>query len=86
MQLEAAVARSDGSVVESRVSDLSLEGCCLTGSFPIGELIQVTIPRVGTHVAQIRWSFMDRSGARFISAVSQTPGRQVESVGSGGGT
>ena len=69
MRLEAAVTRSDGGMVTSGVSDLSLEGCCLEGSFMIGEEIQVTIPRIGTHAAQIRWSVMGRTGARFISSI-----------------
>jgi hypothetical protein len=72
VRLEAAVTRDGGQVVTSSVTDLSLEGCCLTGTFLIGEEIQVTIPRIGTHSAQIRWSFMDRAGARFISSVPQT--------------
>lgn len=71
VQLEAAVTRSDGSIVTSSVSDLSLDGCCLTGTFRIGEEIWVTIPRIGTHKAQIRWSFLDRSGVRFISSISR---------------
>lgn len=86
VQLEAAITRSDGSIVTSSVSDLSLDGCCLTGTFRIGEQIKITIPRIGTHVAQIRWSFMDRSGARFIHAVPHAPAKQDEVVGSGGGT
>ena len=76
VQLEAAVTWSDGSIVVSSVSDLSLDGCCLTGTFRIGEQIQLAIPRLGTHVAQIRWSFLDRSGSRFVSAVSHPPAAQ----------
>ena len=74
MRLEAAVTRSDGSTVTSEVSDLSLDGCCLEGTFLIGEEIQVTIPRIGTHAAQIRWSVMGRTGARFISTVPRPVG------------
>lgn len=85
MRLEAAVTRSNGSIVTTSVSDLSLDGCCLSGGFLIGEQIRVTIPRIGTHFAQIRWSFMDRAGARFISAVPRAEANQNEG-GSGGGT
>ena len=69
VRLEAAVTRSDGSIVTSNVSDLSLDGCCLSGSFIIGELIQVKIPRIGALSAEIRWAFLERAGARFISSV-----------------
>jgi hypothetical protein len=72
VRLEAAVTRNDGSTVTSTVTDLSLDGCCLTGSFIIGERIQVKIPRIGMLSAEIRWSFMDRAGARFISSVPET--------------
>ena len=85
VRLEALVTRDGGAVVTCDVSDLSLDGCCLTGTFRIGEEIQMTIPRIGTHVAQIRWSFMDRSGARFLHA-AHAPAEQHEDVGSGGGT
>lgn len=74
VRLEAAVTRSDGSIVKSSVSDLSLDGCCLTGTFLIGEEIQVTISRIGTHAAQVRWSFMGRAGARFISSIPEERG------------
>lgn len=67
--LEAAVTKSDGSMVTSSVSDLSLDGCCLTGDFRIGEQIQLKIPRIGKLSAEIRWAFMDRAGARFINSV-----------------
>ena len=70
VRLEAAVTRNDGSTVTSTVSDLSLEGCCLTGDFKIGEQIQVKIPRIGMLSADIRWAFMGQAGARFISSIS----------------
>ena len=69
VRLEAAVTKSDGSIVTSSVSDLSLDGCCLTGDFRIGEQIEVKVPRIGKLSAQIRWSVMGRAGARFISSV-----------------
>ena len=52
----------------SNVTDLSLDGCCLTGRFKIGEVVRVKIPRIGVHSAEIRWSFLGRTGIRFISS------------------
>ena len=76
VRLEAAVTRDGGESVTSSVTDLSLEGCCLSGAFRIGEQIQLKIPRIGMLSAEIRWAFMDRAGARFISAVPGSTGQQ----------
>jgi hypothetical protein len=81
VRLEAAVTRDGGETLTSDVSDLSLEGCCLSGAFRIGEQIQLKIPRIGSLSAEIRWAFMGRAGARFISSVPQTADvKQVEVV------
>jgi Flp pilus assembly pilin Flp len=55
-------------LVASDVTDLSLDGCCLSGRFKIGEVLQVKIPRIGAHSAEVRWSFLGRTGVRFISS------------------
>ena len=57
---------SGGGIVASDVTDLSLDGCCLTGRFPIGAILELKIPRVGVHSADVRWSFLGRTGVRFI--------------------
>ena len=69
VRLEAAVTRDGGDTFTSGVTDLSLEGCCLSGAFRIGEQIHLKIPRIGRLSAEIRWAFLDRAGARFISSV-----------------
>ncbi len=66
VRLEAIVAISGGGMVASDVTDLSLDGCCLSGRFRIGEHLQVKIPRIGTHSAQVCWAFLGRTGVRFI--------------------
>lgn len=71
VRLEAIVTRDGGAVVACDVSDLSLDGCCLAETFEIGERIHVKIPRIGTLLAEIRWAFLGRAGARFISSVEQ---------------
>ena len=65
MCLDARLTRADGSVTDSMVSDLSLEGCCLTGRFPIGERLTVLMPRIGVLTGQVRWSLSNRTGIRF---------------------
>lgn len=62
---------SGGGLVASDVTDLSLDGCCLTGRFRIGELLQVKIPRIGLHSGEVRWSFLGRTGVRFIRSCSR---------------
>ena len=73
VRLEAAVTRDDGETFTSDVTDLSLEGCRLSGAFRIGEQIRLKIPRIGRLSAEIRWAFMDHAGARFVSAIPPSP-------------
>ncbi|GAA4721390.1 Flp family type IVb pilin [Sphingomonas lutea] len=65
VELEAAIVR-DGVEQWNRVTDLSLDGCCLSGDFLIGEQVTVRIPPLGTFRAQVRWALSGRAGARFI--------------------
>lgn len=71
VRLEAEVVRGDGSRVTATVTDLSLDGCCLTGSFAIGERVVVTVPKIGPLKGQVRWAFMGRAGVRFNSAAGE---------------
>ena len=71
VRLEASVATSGGGSIASDVTDLSLDGCCLTGRFKIGEQLQVKIPRIGLHTAEVRWSFLGRTGVRFIRSCAR---------------
>ena len=68
VRLEASVTKNGGGTVASDVTDLSLDGCCLGGNFKIGELLQLKIPRIGVHSAEVRWAYMGRAGVRFIRA------------------
>ena len=63
--MDARLTRENGAILDSVVSDLSLEGCCVTGSFPIGERLTVQLTRIGTFHGQVRWSLCNRSGIRF---------------------
>lgn len=70
VELDATVVK-DGIEQPSRVTDLSLEGCCLTGDFRIGEHLTVRIERLGEFPAQIRWALPGRAGARFTPKAPQ---------------
>ena len=67
VQLKAIVTRSNGTVVESTVTDFSLEGCCLSGFFKVGEQVEVKVRPIGLQRAEIRWVAMGRAGARFLA-------------------
>lgn len=73
VRLEAVVTRDSGEAVTAKVSDLSLDGCCLSGNFLIGERVEVDITGVGKLSAEIRWAFVGRAGARFTSSTSADP-------------
>ena len=67
VRLDASVVRGSGAEVPAVVTDLSLDGCCLIGPFQIGERVTVKIPKVGSLAAEVRWAFMGRAGARFVT-------------------
>ena len=64
--LDAEITCENGDTVDSVVSDLSLEGCCVTGIFRIGEKVTLKLPRIGIQEGQVRWCLGNRSGIRFI--------------------
>ena len=69
VRLDVTVARSGGGEpTAATVTDLSLDGCCLSGHFQIGEQLIVKIPRIGALTAHVRWAFMGRAGVRFVSS------------------
>jgi Flp pilus assembly pilin Flp len=78
VRLQASVTTSGGRSLLSDVTDLSLDGCRLTGQFKIGELLQLKIPRIGTHTAEVRWTYLGRSGVRFIRS---SPGLATDKSG-----
>ena len=67
VRLDASVTRSSGDEEPAVLTDLSLDGCCLIGQYQIGEQLTVKIPKVGSLVAEVRWAFMGRAGARFVT-------------------
>lgn len=55
LRLGGIATRTDGSQVRAIVTDFSIDGCGLIGPFRPGEWIQLTIPKLGKHFAEIRW-------------------------------
>ncbi|NJC06849.1 hypothetical protein GGQ97_002642 [Sphingomonas kaistensis] len=45
--------------------NVSEQGCCIIGDFKIGECFVVTLPKIGTFGAQVRWAIGGRAGLRF---------------------
>ena len=71
VELEAIVTRSNGEAVACTVSDFSLDGCCLTGFFEVGERVEVKVRPIGVQPAEIRWAANGRAGARFLGGSSR---------------
>lgn len=67
VRLDASVTRSGGFVLNTIVTDFSLEGCCLLGYFQPKEIIEIAIRTVGRLQAQIQWVKQGRAGARFLT-------------------
>src|SRR6187401_1390481 len=68
VRIDASVTRSGGFVLETVVTDLSLEGCCLAGYFQPSEIIDLAIRKIGKFRAQIQWVQFGRAGARFLNS------------------
>lgn len=70
VELEATVSRDGGGEAPIHVTDLSLDGCCLTGNYRIGEHLTIRIKRLGEYPSQVRWALPGRAGARFKRAAA----------------
>ena len=79
--LEAIVGHGDSETASS-VTDLSLDGCCLSGDFRIGERIIVRIPKIGQFPAHVRWALLGRAGVRFERSQAR-PKEQLSSNAKG---
>lgn len=65
VQLDASVTRSGRDGCATVVTDLSLDGCCITGFFTIGEQVELKIRPIGTLQGQVRWAVASKAGVRF---------------------
>jgi hypothetical protein len=65
VELPADVHYPDGHTSKAKVSNLSLDGCRLTGWFRIGDYLELTIPKIGRVRGQVRWAVGGHAGVRF---------------------
>lgn len=70
VKLEATVTMGDGACHPAQVANLSLDGCCISGVYSIGSLVDLKIRPLGIFRAQVRWAIGGKAGLRF------TRGRQ----------
>ena len=70
---KTSVKDSDGVTVPVVVVDISKEGCRLEtdGSLQIGEKVEISVGRLGTYPAQIRWALGNEAGAVFLRPVDE---------------
>ncbi|WP_338501215.1 PilZ domain-containing protein [Sphingomonas kaistensis] len=66
VELLAEVHYPDGHTSGASVSNLSLDGCRLTGWFRIGDYLELTLPRIGRVRGQVRWAVGGEAGIRFV--------------------
>jgi hypothetical protein len=53
------------------VSNLTVDGCCINGTYRIGEWLIIKLPRTAELKAQVRWTIWNRSGLRFDRRLGQ---------------
>jgi hypothetical protein len=70
VSLEAHVS-SRGGVAKVEVSDLTGDGCCVTGTYRIGEWLTIALPRTNEVRAQVRWAIFGKAGLRFEHSSSR---------------
>lgn len=66
VSLEASIRSDNGLSVEARVTNFSVEGCEVSASLPVGETVEFSIEPIGRLTAQVRWSFLTKSGLNFV--------------------
>ena len=80
VQLQATATKLDGGCRTTVVTDLSLDGCCISGFYAIGEHLELRIRPIGTFQAQVRWAFAGKAGVRFTK--QRAPARRSDNLGS----
>ncbi len=77
---KTSLTDSDGGKVPVVVTDISREGCRLEtdGSLQIGEMVEISVGRLGTYPAQIRWALGQEAGAVFLRPVDEPDARPEE--------
>ena len=82
VRLDATVTRNGGPQLSTIVTDLSLEGCCLMGRFQRGEILDLSIRKIGRFPTQVQWAKPDRAGARFLDrrATDTSPAARIRGL------
>lgn len=70
--ITAEVHYPDGHSRTATLLNLSLEGCRIQGWFRIGDILDLTLPKIGRVRGQVRWAVGGEAGIRFMPA-SETP-------------
>ena len=73
VELVGEVHYPDGHRTEAMISNLSLDGCRLQGWYRIGDVLELTIPRIGRVRGQVRWALGGNAGIRFLPATGTAP-------------
>ncbi|WP_300972850.1 PilZ domain-containing protein [Sphingomonas sp. LHG3406-1] len=74
VEIEARVHSSDGRESPILVTNLSADGCCVDGTFGIGDFLDITIPELGRRRGQVRWAIGNQAGIRFLAPLEADGG------------
>jgi hypothetical protein len=79
VSLIGTARRADGGSLRVLVSNLSYEGCKLMSEkrLSIGEIVNVTMPGLGTMSAQVRWTAENKAGLSFLLGKSVQEDRRA---------
>lgn len=66
--IDARLTRACGNSEQVIVENLSIDGCAIRGWFKPEEQVILTLPRIGTFDASVRWARGGRAGLRFARA------------------
>lgn len=83
VDLQATVARLDGSSLGAKVSNISFEGCQLECDvvLQIGELVKLALPGLGEIGAQVRWALPGKAGVCFLLDEAESEERRAAGLG-----
>lgn len=63
--IDARLTRACGNSEQVIVEDISIDGCAIRGWFKPDEHVTLTLPRLGTFNASVRWARGGRAGLKF---------------------
>lgn len=66
VEITGEVHYPDGHSRGVAIANLSLEGCRVKGWFRIGDMLDVSIPKIGRVRGQVRWAIGGEAGIQFL--------------------